>query len=107
MVYSNLVVKSRASAHSLNPNDGITKFVWSMLLDPWMWTAALATATAMFLYILTIRHTEITYAQPILALVFVVTPIMSYFILGEALSALRLTGIAFIALGILCVAQSA
>jgi len=77
-----------------------------MMVDPWMWTALIATGSAMFLYILTIRRVEITFAQPILALVFVATPLMSHFILGESLPPARVTGIMIIALGIFIVAQS-
>src|ERR1700683_3172195 len=103
VVYSNLVVKSRASLHSIAQKD-IWRFVWSMMLDPWMWTAVIATGSAMFLYILTIRRVEITFAQPILALVFVATPLMSHFILGESLPPTRVVGIMIIALGIFVVA---
>jgi drug/metabolite transporter (DMT)-like permease len=104
VVASNLIVKVRATEHA---GDQLPGFVLKMLLDPWMWLACAAVAAGMFIYILTIRRVDVSYAQPILALVFVLTPVAAWFFLGETIPVLRGVGLAVIAFGVVLVAMSA
>jgi len=104
VVASNLIVKVRATKHS---DDRVERFVIDLLMDPWMWGALVAVATGMFIYILTIRRVDVSYAQPILALVFVLTPFAAWLFIGEAIPTLRAVGLAVIAVGVAIVMTSA
>jgi len=56
-------------------------------------------------YLLT--RLDISFVQPILALTYVVTPILAIFLLGEHMPPLRWLGIAVIILGVFIVARTA
>jgi drug/metabolite transporter (DMT)-like permease len=104
VVASNLIVKMRATKYA---DDQVARFVQNLLMDPWMWVALAAVAGGTFIYILTIRRIELSYAQPILALVFVITPVAAWLFIGETIPALRAIGLAAIAIGVALVAKSA
>jgi drug/metabolite transporter (DMT)-like permease len=104
VVTSNLIVKVRATKHA---DDQMVTFVQELFVDPWMWGALAAVATGMFIYILTIRRVDVSYAQPFLAIVFVVTPFAAWLFLGETISALRAVGLAVMGIGVALVAISA
>jgi multidrug transporter EmrE-like cation transporter len=108
MVYSNIVVKARTLAfEKTEAGAGATAYVWSLLLDPWVWTAAAATGMATLMWLLALRHLELGVAQPTMALVFVGVPLAAAYFLDEPLPSLRIVGLVLIVTGVLVVAKTA
>jgi len=78
-----------------------------MLLDPWTWSALIAAMATGLLYVILLRHLELSVLQPLFALVFAVVPLAAMFILGEQLPPLRIAGLVLIVLGVVLVGQTA
>ena len=57
-------------------------------------------------WIAVLKRMDLSYAYPFLALNFVLIALVSYFVLGEAVPAMRWIGIGVICIGILVVARS-
>ena len=108
MIYSNVVMKFRAVANS-GPGHSASVFDYAlaMIRDPVVWSAGVATAGAIAMWLLAIRRVELSVAQPMLASIFVAVPLAAALFLGEALSPLRITGLVLIASGIVIVAITA
>jgi drug/metabolite transporter (DMT)-like permease len=62
-------------------------------------------SAALWLYLLT--KLDVSVVQPILALTYVVTPILAIFVIGEGVPATRWVGIMVIILGVFLVARTA
>jgi len=100
--YGQIIIKARANVVSPKVDDG--GYFASMLLDPWVLSALVAVAAAGFFWLAAIRRVDLTFAYPFVALTFVSVPVISYYLLGEALSVGRLVGIALIVAGVLVAA---
>jgi drug/metabolite transporter (DMT)-like permease len=108
VVYSNLMVKSRAVVHAdLSDETGVIWYIFAMFLDPWAWTAYVATGLAAVIWLLPLRQLDLGVAQPAFALVFVAVPLAAAGVLGEPLPPLRIAGLVFIVAGVLLVAKTA
>jgi drug/metabolite transporter (DMT)-like permease len=106
--YSNIIIKICAVRHGAGPaNSDIMSYFLSMAQDPWVWTSAFAVALAAGLWFQILRRVELSIAQPVMALTFVLVPLAAAFFLDEALSPLRLAGIGTILFGVTLVAVSA
>ena len=62
-------------------------------------------SAASWLFLLT--KLDISFVQPILALTYVVTPILAVFFLGESVPPLRWVGIAVVVVGVYLIARTA
>ena len=78
-----------------------------MILDPWAWSALIAAIVTGLLYVIALRQLELSVAQPLFALVFVVVPLAAVLILGEHLPLLRIVGLILIFVGVILVGQTA
>jgi multidrug transporter EmrE-like cation transporter len=106
-VYSNVVLKARATSLGGNVSDSSLTYVLSMARDPWVWSAAVATGVGMLLSVIALRQLELSVAQPIFSLIFVLVPLAAVFFLGEQLPPLRIVGLVLIFVGVVLVAQTA
>ena len=84
----------------------VPHFLISLLTQPVL-------LSGMFLYFLSavawsylLTKLDISFVQPILALTYVVTPVLAIFLLGEHVPLLRWVGIAVIILGVIIVART-
>ena len=108
MIYSNVVMKLRAVANSGPTHSAsLIEYALAMVRDPMVWSAGIATATAIALWLLAIRRVELSVAQPMLASIFVAVPLAAAYFLGEGLPSLRIAGLVLIAIGIVLVAITA
>ncbi len=106
--YSNIVIKMRATVLGGGPNkQDIISYFLSMAFDPMVWTAVVAFVSATVLWLLVIRRVELSVAQPIMALIFVLVPLAASVFLGETLPPLRIAGIVCISLGVFLIARTA
>jgi drug/metabolite transporter (DMT)-like permease len=108
MIYSNVVLKFRATVNSGEQHSAsLVDYFLAMLRDPMVWTAGMATAAAMLLWMVAIRRVELSVAQPTIALIFVAVPLAAAYFLDEALPPLRIVGLVLIASGVVLVARTA
>lgn len=107
MAYANIVLKLRILALGESSSVSWLPYLLSMLLDLWTWSALIAAMATGLLYVILLRHLELSVLQPLFALVFAVVPLTAMFILGEQLPPLRIAGLVLIVLGVVLVGQTA
>ena len=106
MAYANVAAKLRAAALGGSSSVSWLSYILSMLRDPWSWSVGIAALVAGLLYIIALRQLELSVAQPLFALVFVVVPLAAALVLGEPLPPLRIAGLVLIVVGIILVEQT-
>lgn len=75
-------------------------FTWPIIVGLLMYLGPV------MLWIYLLRKVELTLLQPLLAMVYVITPILALLILNEKVSEMRWLGIAIIVAGVVVVARS-
>jgi drug/metabolite transporter (DMT)-like permease len=101
---SNIMIKSRSLVNA--GDDRGIDYIIRMALDPWVWVGGVVCGIALIAWLLAIRKLDLGVAQPVMALIFIVVPIGSYFFLNETLSPLRIAGIILILLGVFIVTRT-
>ena len=101
-VYGQLMLKSRAIVHSAEfaGTQGKLHYLLLMFTDIGVLSSLAAGVLAAVCWMLAIARLDVGYAYPFVALSFVLVPIGSGALFGEALPATRLIGIALIIAGI-------
>ena len=107
MAYANIVLKLRAGALGGGNSVSWLSYLFSMMLDPWTWSALLAAIVSGVLYVISLRQLELSVLEPLFASVFVVVPIAAVLILGEHLPPLRIVGLVLIFVGVVLVGKTA
>ena len=107
MAYANVVLKLRIAALGGDSAASWWSYLISMMLDPVTWSALIAAVVTGLLYVISLRQLELSVAEPLFALIFVVVPLAAALILGEHLPPLRIMGLVFIFIGVTLVGQTA
>lgn len=80
--------------------------LWRLLMD-WRILVGLSMYfLPALLWIYMLRKVDLSFLQPLLAIVYVITPIIAIIVLKERVSLMRWTGIAVITIGVVLVARS-
>lgn len=106
-VYTNVILKARATAISDHSDQPWLAYVLAMACDAYVWSAVLTTSLSMVLSLIALRDLDLSVAQPIFALNFVLIPLAAVFLLGEHLPPLRIAGLILIFAGVVLVARTA
>ena len=106
MTYANVAIKARVTALGASSSASWLSYILSMALDPWVWLAVIAAAVTGILYLIALRQLELSVAEPLFALVFVLVPLAAVFMLGEHLPPLRIAGLVLIFFGVILVEQT-
>ena len=72
----------------------------SWLLNPWLWTAFLASGLGMLFWLFALRQLSLSIAYPWTAMIYVLTPLFSALIFRDLLRVQYGIGMAFIVFGI-------
>jgi multidrug transporter EmrE-like cation transporter len=101
-VYGQLVIKMRALVHVAETVAIPRKlpYLLAMLTDIWVLSGLGAAFVAGICWMLAIERLELGFAYPFMALSFVLVPMVSTIILGEALPPIQLLGLALIVVGV-------
>jgi len=78
----------------------------NILFNPWVFFGLLLMVLSMGSHLLVLSRVEISFAYPFLGLSFVLVTMWGYFVLGEGVDAMRVTGVFLICLGVVLVARS-
>lgn len=106
-VYSQLVIRWQASLEGALPasTSGKVDFVMSLLINPWVFSAIIATFFAGVSWMLAMTKFEISYAFPFVSLNYVIILFASFFVFNEQLSVAKLVGSLIVVLGIVVIAK--
>jgi len=107
MTYANVILKFRTAAVSGDSSVSWLSYLFSMIVDPWTWSALVAAIITGLLYVTSLRQLELSVVEPLFALIFVAVPVAAVCILGEHLTPLRILGLVLIFIGVLLVGLSA
>jgi len=107
MTFANVALKLRITALGGGNSASWFSYILSLALDPWVWSAVIAAVVTGLLYIIALRQFELSVAEPLFALVFVLVPLAAVLILGEHLPPLRIAGLILIFVGVVLVGQTA
>lgn len=97
-VYGQIILKARALSHSTD--DGGMHFLMKMFLDPWVISGLLSALAASAAWMMAIRIADLSLMYPVMALTFVIVPILAVLLFGERLSTVQVFGLVFIIVGV-------
>ncbi|MFA6409341.1 MAG: SMR family transporter [Gammaproteobacteria bacterium] len=93
---------------------GVFDLTWStffpvlgqVAVNPWILLGVVFYVVSMIFWLFLLSRVEVSQAYPLMSLGFVLNAVAAYYIFGDSLSVLRLTGIGLIIVGVFLVARS-
>jgi multidrug transporter EmrE-like cation transporter len=73
----------------------------------WVWGGMMCYAVSILLWLGVLSRLQVSVAYPFLSIGYVIAAIVGFFYLGESVGLLRMSGIAFICIGLLLINKSA
>lgn len=86
--------------------DTILSAGWRLAFEPHILAGLACYVISVVVWILALSRVQVSIAYPMLSLGYIVTAIAAWLLMGEPLSAVRITGIAVIIVGVYLVARS-
>jgi len=89
-------------------------FTWSnampifmqVILSPWIWLGIAIYVFSLLLWLVVLSRTQVSLAYPLTSLGYVLNAVAAYYLIGEHISFLRVTGILVIVFGVILLARS-
>jgi multidrug transporter EmrE-like cation transporter len=102
-LYGQLMLKWQVNRSGAPPTDwaGKVEYIFSMLINPWVWTSLLAAFLGMLTWMLAIARTDLSYAYPFTSLSFVLILVASAIFFNEPISTNKVLGMILIVVGIM------
>jgi len=100
------VVLGTAAQLLLKAGTNATPVGFALALEPRILAGAACYAVSLVVWILALSKTPVSVAYPMVSLGFALNALLAWWLLGESLGALKLTGIGFIIVGVVLVARS-
>jgi multidrug transporter EmrE-like cation transporter len=102
-VYSQLIIKWQVNSAGELPLDsfGKVKFLFFLLLNPWVISSIIATLGAGLSWMLAMSKFDLSYAYPFVSLVYVFMMVASVVFFNESLTTNKMIGVFFIMTGII------
>ena len=79
---------------------------WKLASEPHIITGLACYVVSVVVWIMALSRVEVSIAYPMLSIGYVVNAIAAWYLFGEAVTVMRLTGIGFIIIGVFIVARS-
>lgn len=79
---------------------------WKVITNPYVMGGLALYGLSFLLWLMALSRLEVSLAYPLLSIGYILTPFISYFLLQEAFSPLRIVGICIIMIGVFIVARS-
>ena len=96
----------KLGALRLNLGGGAADVILRLGTNGWLILGGMLHALALALWVIGLKHVELSVAYPFIALGFVLVSLLSWLFLSEALSAARLIGMLLIASGVVLIART-
>jgi len=77
-----------------------------LMSEPWLWVGLFCYGISVIIWILALSRVDVSIAYPMLSIGYVVNAVAAWALFGELLSAMRLTGIGIIIVGVYVLARS-
>jgi len=77
-----------------------------LALEPFILSGVACYVVSLVVWIMALSRVEVSIAYPMLSIGYVINAVAAWYLFGESLTALRLTGIGFIVVGVFLVARS-
>lgn len=77
-----------------------------MMAEPWLWIGLVCYGVSVVVWILALSRVDVSIAYPMLSIGYVVNAIAAWAMFGEVMSAMRVTGIGIIIVGVYVLARS-
>ena len=77
-----------------------------LALEPFILGGVTCYVVSLVVWIMALSRVEVSIAYPMLSIGYVINAVAAWYLFGESLTALRLTGIGFIVVGVFLVARS-
>jgi len=77
-----------------------------LALEPFILGGVACYVVSLVVWIMALSRVEVSIAYPMLSIGYVINAVAAWYLFGESLTALRLTGIGFIVVGVFLVARS-
>ena len=97
-IYGQIIIKARA-IHYEGSREGV-QFLLAMFLDLWVLSALVAALSASATWMMAVRNANLSVVYPVMALPFVVIPVLAAMIFGEKLGWSQMVGLFLIVLGV-------
>jgi multidrug transporter EmrE-like cation transporter len=106
-IYSQLIIKWQVNnAGELPPSSlGKIKFLWMLLLNPWVISSILATLGAGLSWMLAMSKFDLSYAYPFLSAIYAIMMFAGVVFLHESLTVNKVIGVTLIIIGIIIIAK--
>ncbi|HSN42050.1 MAG TPA: SMR family transporter [Burkholderiales bacterium] len=86
--------------------ENIVPVGWKLASEPHIITGLACYVVSVVVWIMALSRVEVSIAYPMLSIGYVVNAIAAWYLFGEAVTTMRLTGIGFIIIGVFIVARS-
>ena len=86
--------------------DNILPVGWKLASEPHIIGGLACYVVSVVVWIMALSRVEVSIAYPMLSIGYVVNAIAAWYLFGEAVTAMRMTGIGFIIIGVFIVARS-
>ncbi len=86
--------------------ENIVPVGWKLASEPHIITGLACYVVSVVVWIMALSRVEVSIAYPMLSIGYVVNAIAAWYLFGEAVTMMRLTGIGFIIIGVFIVARS-
>ena len=81
--------------------------IFKALLSPYVFCGLFAYVIGSIFWILALSHKDLSYAYPMLSIGYILILIVSWAVLGEQISSVRIAGVVLISLGVFLIFKSA
>jgi multidrug transporter EmrE-like cation transporter len=96
----------KLGALRMDLNGGLASLVLRFGANRWLIFGAVLHALALSLWVVGLKHVELSVAYPFIALGLVLVSFLAYVFLNEALGAVRLVGMLLVAFGVVLIART-
>jgi multidrug transporter EmrE-like cation transporter len=86
--------------------DNVLPVGWKLASEPHIIGGLACYVVSVVVWIMALSRVEVSIAYPMLSIGYVVNAIAAWYLFGEAVTAMRMTGIGFIIIGVFVVARS-
>ena len=101
-----ILLKIGMDSIHLEPSISMTDIVWRVATNIYVLSGVSLHVLALVAWLYALRHVDVSYAYPFIALGFVFTLMAGHFFLNENVNAYRIAGVVLICAGIFLVARS-
>ena len=85
----------------------VMRFAFAILLNPWFIAGLVCYGFSIGVWLIVLSKVEVSAAYPLLSIGYVITALVGFFLLGEHVTLMRVSGIIVICVGLFLVARTA